>query len=364
MSGEEFEFFAKVFGMIQGMYPEKIIDIDGGNIIPIDERTKFMFSNILGADPNTESYYFMYDPRDIDHDISENRSKMLRQKARMEHSRDNIIFVQTVEPSQYFPNSEKPVTEALVELLTMLYFKALGYMVQRAIKSHGGVDDVVVWKSALTDKLREYGFIDYGCYVNELSIYRTFGKIKQTEHDKISHNDDELIIIEAESCLSNVIKNDGGMNQLIGRDWNQSNPDKYVEGAKGENAANRLYITFPAHFPIRYPNVESFEDIVSMIVDRNHDQKVGIICWETEQYWIKESDQFKHNRMIAGLKEYENYSKRLLLENFYFEELLLLMQKMNIDFKGNTKAEVFYELEQKVKESDGSLIISELNKVL
>ena len=64
------------------------------------------------------------------------------------------------------------------------------------------------------------------------------------------------------------------------------------------------------------------------------------------------------------LSEYENYIKQLLLSNFYFEELLGLMGKMQIDPRHKTKEEVFVELDRRVEESDGTVIISELDRIL
>jgi len=68
--------------------------------------------------------------------------------------------------------------------------------------------------------------------------------------------------------------------------------------------------------------------------------------------------------MDKEISRYENYVKQLLLENFYFDELLHLMDKLDIDFTGKTKDEIFEELNEKVQDNDVGIIISELNKLL
>ena len=52
------------------------------------------------------------------------------------------------------------------------------------------------------------------------------------------------------------------------------------------------------------------------------------------------------------------------MENFYFDELLHLMNKLGIDFTGKTKDEVFEELNEKVQTNDTDIVISELDKLL
>lgn len=367
ISGESIESFAKVFNLINKMYPRRIVDIENDNIIPLDQRTKLMFSDILwgkaelGHSP--PSYYIIYEPEEIFRNKTNSSLRKLRRKIREEHSKTNVIFVQTKEPSRYFTKSEIMLTEHLVQLLTMLYFRAKGYMVQSALKTYNGVDDVVIWRSAFTEKLRKHEFIEYGCYVDELRFLRKLGKPNQIKKEEVASG--EFIIIEAKSCISNAVTNNGGMNQLIGREWKRSNPQGYREGAKKLSIANKLFITFPVNFPMRFPEARCFEDILSEFHERQESQKkVGIICWETENFSIKDSDEFDHENIDKEIKEYENYVKQLLLENFYFDELLHLMNKLGIDFTGKTKDEVFEELNEKVQTNDTDIVISELDKLL
>jgi len=378
ISGESIENFAKVFSLISKMYSGRIIDIENDNIIPLDQRTKLMFCNILygctiGEPKNLEhyssSYYFIYEPDEVFRYKSENAIKKLRRRIRGNYSKNNLVFVQTEKPSRQSTNSEIMLTEGLVELLTMLYFRAKGYMVQSALNTYNGVDGVVIWRSKLTEKLRKHGFIEYGCYVDELRFLRKLGKPRQVkeEEEEEEVSNAEFIIIEAESSIYNAVKNNGGMNQLLGREWkwSQSKPEKYREGAKKLSVANKLFITFPVNFPTSFPEAKRFEDIVSIFHERQVIQrKIGIICWRTENFSIKDSDQFAHENMDKEISRYENYVKQLLLENFYFDELLHLMDKLDIDFTGRTKDEIFEELNEKVQDNDVDIIISELNKLL
>jgi len=227
------------------------------------------------------------------------------------------------------------------------------------------VDDVVIWRSELTEKLRKHGFIEYGCYVDELRFLRKLGKPMQVKKEEVSNS--EFIIIEAESSIYKAVENNGGMNQLLGTEWkwSQSKPKKYREGAKKLSVANKLFITFPVNLPTSFPEAKCFKDIVPEFnVNQKNKKKSGIICWETENFSIKDSDQFDHEYMDKEISRYENYVKQLLLENFYFDELLHLMDKLDIDFTGKTKDEIFEELNEKVQDNDVDIIISELNKLL
>ena len=367
ISAANIENFAKVFSLINKMYPRRIVDIENDNIIPRDPRTKLMFSNLLCGTSELKysppSYYIIYEPEEIFRTKSSSSLSGLRRRTRQECSKTNVVFVQTEKPSRYSINSEIPLTEQLVELLTMLYFRAKGYMVQSALGTYGGVDDVVIWRSRLTEELRKYEFIEYGCYVEELRFLRKLGKPKQVKKKELSN--DEFIIIEAKSTIKNAVKNNGGMNQLIGREWKRSNPEDYKQGAKKLSMANKFFITFPMAFPIRFPEAKCFKDIVSEFHRRQESQKkVGIICWETENFSIKDSDQFDHEYMDKEIRKYENHVKQLLLENFYFDELLILMDKLDIDFTRKTKDEVFGELNEKVQENHADIIMSELNRLL
>jgi len=43
---EGVENFAKVFGLINGMYPRNIVGIENDNAIPLAQRTKLMFLSL------------------------------------------------------------------------------------------------------------------------------------------------------------------------------------------------------------------------------------------------------------------------------------------------------------------------------
>lgn len=369
ISSESIGNFAKVFSLINKLYPRRMIDIENDNVIPLDQRTKLMFRDILWGKSKfgnfPPSYYIIYEPDEIFRNKSDNALYKLRRRIREEHSKTKMVFIQTEKSSRQFTNSEIMLTEQLVKLLTMLYFRAKGYMVESSPRTYNGVDDVVVWKLEVTEKLRKCGFIEYGCYVDELRFLRRLGKPRVIKKGKVSN--DELIIIEAESSIYNAVKNDGGMNQLLGTEWkwSQSKPTKYRRGVKQLSVASKLFITFPVNFSIRFPEAKCFKDIVSEFhKGQGNQKKVGIICWETDNFSIKDSDQFNHKYMDKEIKEYENHVKQLLLENFYFDELLILMSKLGINFRQKAKCEVFEEFNEKIQQADSAVIISELDKLL
>lgn len=359
MHEEKLGTFSGVFARINDLYPRKVVDVEEERVTPVGERMIFMFENLLSR--GSQSYVFVHEPEEVFHDISDNRRRELRRRAKQESGVD-FVFVQTEKPST-FANTQIPVTEELVKLMTMLYFRAQGYMVQRPLGTYNGVDDLIAWKSSVTEKLRAHGLIEYGCFVNELALLRKFGRVNQVREEKLINS--ELILIEAESSIRKAIANDGGMNQLLGKEWGDSNPQKYREGARQMMIANNLFITFPVCFPASFPPVNSFKEVIREFDKRQPDQrKTGIICWEPTTYYFKDSAEFQHDNMIVELSKYESYVKQLLIKNFYFDELLYLMQKLGIEFKDNTKDEVFSKLDKEIQEGDVEVILSELDKVL
>lgn len=355
--------------MVDQMYSTSVVHVEKSNVSPLDQRTKLMFTDILSSEQT--SYFFMYEPDEMFREKSENYRRMSRRMAREKLSKNKVVFVQTQTRSLGFADSEVILTEELVELLTILYFRAQGYMVQRPLnKTYNGVDDVVVWKSRFTEKLREHRFIDYGCYVPELKFLRQWGKPKQAKREQVLN--DEFALVEAESCFYNAVKNDGGMNQLIGREWNESTPQNYREGARKLSVANRLFITFPVYLPCRFPEAKCFEDIVSEFHRRQGGrEKVGVICWELDRLHTEDSGSFEPENMAEEIKQYDSHVKLLLLENFYFNELLALSDKLGIDFsfKSKTLSEVCDELkadelQTKIQHIDVDKLLLELDKVL
>ena len=86
ISGESVGNFAKVFSLIDKMYSRNIVTIESDNITPLDQRTKFMFRNILWGKPELEpcpaSYYIVYEPEEIVRNKSDNSIRKLRRKIR------------------------------------------------------------------------------------------------------------------------------------------------------------------------------------------------------------------------------------------------------------------------------------------
>lgn len=162
ISGENIENFAKVFGLINEMYPTRVVHIEKDNVIPLNQRAKLMFAATLFLDPESHgyppikaledlgsypsSYYFICEPKEVFKNKSENSIRILRRRIRYSCSETGTIFIQTEGSSQSFANSEIILTEQLVELLTMLYFRGKGYMVQRSPKTYNGVDDKCIWR--------------------------------------------------------------------------------------------------------------------------------------------------------------------------------------------------------------------------
>ncbi len=90
---------------------------------------------------------------------------------------------------------------------------------------------------------------------------------------------DELILTEAESTLNEAMQNDGGMNQLIGREWKDSSPTKYRGGAMDFHIASKLFITFPIGIPADRAQ-EFFAGMAKRFDERQcGTAKVGMFAW-------------------------------------------------------------------------------------
>mgnify|MGYP001144628675 CR=1 FL=1 len=90
MHDEKLETFSGVFTRINDLYPRKILDFKEERVIPLDERTIFMFKSLLPR--GSQSYFFIHEPEEVFRDISDNRRRELRRRTRQESGVD-FVFV-------------------------------------------------------------------------------------------------------------------------------------------------------------------------------------------------------------------------------------------------------------------------------
>jgi len=263
---------------------------------------------------------------------------------------DTTICIQRKSRTEW-PTSYLISTEQLGTLITMLYFREKGYIVQtprtygKEGKNEHGVDDVVAWKSPVMDELRKFGFIDRGCHMSELACLRWLGKVSNSSRDFNNHFTKEVLLTEVKSSRKEGIPNSssrGGVNQL--------------SRAAKEKIAKKLFICFPVVN-------ENVEEIFKEIKNKSK-PAVGAILFDDKGVYIQESEIFPDENMLSEIEEYENHLKRALLNNFYFDEILEMIKELGVDTKNKGAHEVLLNFCNKVEEIPTSYILEKLNRFL
>lgn len=234
-------------------------------------------------------------------------------------------------------------TEELGTFISMLYFRERNYIVQPCIRSHGkeygnGVDDVVAWKSPLMNKLRKHGFINGGCHISELACLRWLEKSSNHSRDFPYITNEELILTEVEKNMSDGLSEgksqDKGINQLL--------------NAKGEKIANKLFICFPVIKEKSEPKGIFNVDEIFEKIKKKTTPAVGWLLFDDRNIYYQDSEPFPVEKSHLGVKEYENNLIGVLLNNFYFDEILDLLSEFNIDTKNKGFEEVWIDFYNEV----------------
>lgn len=243
-------------------------------------------------------------------------------------------------------------TEELGTLISMLYFREKGYIVQKPRDSYGkegknehGVDDVVAWKSLVMDELRKFGFIDRGCHISELACLRWLGKVSNSSRDFDNYITKEILLTEVKSSRKKGIPNSssrGGVSQLV--------------RAEKEKIAKKLFICFPVVN-------ENVEGIFKEIKSKNK-PAVGAILFDDKGVYKQESETFPDENMDSEIDKYERDLKRALLNNFYFDEIVEMIKELSVDTKNKGVNEVLLNFRNKVEEIPTSYILEKLNRLL
>jgi len=221
-------------------------------------------------------------------------------------------------------------TEELGTLVSMLYFREKGYVVQSPLGTCGrqgeglpGVDDVAAWKSPVLDELREFGFVDRGCHLSELACLRWLGRVSGHAFDDGSHLREELLLTEVKCSSAQGMSNSPskGINQLL--------------RCRQERVASGLYICFP----VINDNVE---EILAEVKSRTREQPtVGAILFDDRGVYLRDSESFPADNMASAIEEYENNLKQVLLNNLYSDEIREMMDEIDMDVKEKGFGEVW-----------------------
>lgn len=242
-----------------------------------------------------------------------------------------------------------PCGEQLGELISMLYFRAKGYIVQHPIRSYGtphGVDDIAAWKSPVISELRKHGFIDKGCHITELACLRWLGRPSELTPNTNAANECELVLVEVETSLEKGLSTSGqvGISQLI--------------RAAQEKIAKQLYICFPL-------TNEDAEEMFLKIKERaGKGFPVGAILFGANGFCPKDSGTFPDDNAKKEIEAYEKNLKRALLNNFYFEEVLQMIKESGIDTQNRGIDEVLHEFCSSIEEQPIECILERVDEVV
>ena len=354
---QEITTLTKVFRDLNLVGNDSLFTIDGEKVIPSSNRVrlvfldsllkqvgKFSFSNLLFEDPFEvskkelarsiendfegfpEGFVFAYNPAYYgagnDTAIEEFAGRF---------SGDIKICLQQ-NNRNFPPRSDMLIsTEELGELIAMLYFREKGYVVQSPRRTYGkegddkpGVDDVVAWKSPIVDKLRQRGFIDKGCHMEELAFLRWLGKVSISGSRSGHSTHEEILLVEVEHSEAEAISNSlsKGINQLL--------------RVKKEKVARKLFICFPL---IDEDVKQVFAEIKS---GAKEEPAVGALLFDSKGLHIEDSETFPDDNVASEIHEYENNLKKALLNNFYFDEIVEMTKELNV----NTKDRGFKEVKE------------------
>ncbi|MDM8000047.1 MAG: hypothetical protein QUS33_08620 [Dehalococcoidia bacterium] len=333
-----------------------MFDIDGDLVMPLDVRTKLMFADVgfgLGYNPYrryplssdglkefskreladaisgglrdyfTESYLFTY------HDpvFSERCFYKKNFVEFAEQFQESTVIVQQ-KTTERLRGRYVVSTEELGKLICMLYFREEGYIVQQPDWTYGkttkdlsGVDDVMAWRSPLLQDLREFGFVEEGCHISELACLRWLKKPPTSRSGVDSACRPEVILAEVESTLNHAI---GGRNCGV-RQLLRAAKDKVAKG---------LFISFPFVEPLPQEELDW--------IDENG---LGRLLFSDEKVVFSPSKPFEDGAASSEVDKYEGRSKRMLLNNFYPDEVAELAADFDLDPRREVRIDTWDDLQ-------------------
>jgi len=219
------------------------------------------------------------------------------------------------------------IDEDIGTFITCHFLKNKGYFVGcPPIWSVPGDPDAYAFKSNITEKLKEMGFVENGAFIEELATLRIFEKVKGSLcNHPTSPSNSETIVIEVEPTPDAQGK-ENGYGQLRLKSGNYLSIGNFDRGL------------WAAPFLKR----DLKRDVNILTFDQN-----GLAYTECKEVFSNNEAKTKL------LKEFEDIVKLLLLQNLYFDEILEL-----IDVKSLTT----YQLINKISKIEFDKILDVLEQ--
>lgn len=335
----------KVFRDLNLLSHDSLFEFDGDEVIPRSDRVKLLFHHKLLERKDNFSLSGLLsnaleDPLDVSkQELVENMKKTLEEFPKSfvflhnptcydggyyKYSSDNALvkysnnFGQDTriciqqEDTKPPPRSRFFIsTEGLGELITTLYFREKGYIIQSPRVSYGkdgddrsGVDDVVAWKSSAVIRLREERLAEKGTHIGELACLRWLETVPSSGRSSERYITDDVILTEVESSPKGAIYRgkQSGVRQLL--------------RAEKEKVAKHMFLCFP--FFNRDP-----EHIIAELRREYEDGPVlGAILFGKEGLYVQSSESLPDEKMESEITKYEKHLVYALLNNFYFDEIM------------------------------------------
>jgi len=224
------------------------------------------------------------------------------------------------------------IEENIGEFISLFYFRKLGYLTT-VLTPFTGVraPDVTCWKTPLLRKLREFGIVENGATLYELSMLRVFGKIKDDVKD--SDNENRSIVIEVESDQPS-----SGVVQLLGYSLYGKGPypsnvkEGYVEGGNYDKG----FICAPFY---------------------KHENRVGVLSFDENGLFFKDCPRNFSipQKKAKSIREMDNLIKMVLLTNLTVDEILELIP---------IKSKTFFQVLNEISKLEEDKLIEKIKEVM
>lgn len=363
--------FRRVFESLNRLGNHSLFGFDGERIIPLESRTRLVFIDVgFGFSDKLSSSKLLQVPlKELADAIGDNFRQHLSEAFLFTYYDPSITSKKAViDFTSQFENTAVCIqqktreelrrkywvsTEELGELICMLYFREKGYIVQRPLHTYGregdgqpGVDDVIAWKSPVLRELKEFGFVNTGCHISELACLRWLGKISSSSVDFDVADTAEALLIEVEPSLERAISTSAstGISQLL--------------RASKAHIAKNLFISFPCVG-------ENLDEVLTQIRSIATDEAgVGKVLLHDSGIYFEHSNAFPDDNVSLLIQEYENNLKRMLLKNFYFDEIVRMIEELNLDTKSKGFDEVWIDFCGNVAEIPINYLLQRISRLI
>lgn len=218
------------------------------------------------------------------------------------------------------------VEEFVGRYISMLYFRKLGYLSATSSdflpSGVRGTPDITCWNTPLVRKVREFGLVEGGSTLYELSMLRALGRVRGTPARGLDK--DESIVVEVESDAPS-----SGVIQLLGHLLYEKGP--YPPSTKEGYAESGVF------------------DGAFLVAPFYDDQRVGVLSFNEKGLFFRDSPSaFSTEKKEGAIREVDEALKYVLLSNLTFDEIQ--------ELAGTKQATCFHTLQEAGRLKDEKIL--------